>query len=734
MKNMTTWKGLVLSACVALAAAACGDDDPSKNNSSGTNVTTNNTTNNTTINNSTSNNDLCVGVDCSTEQPAPSCDGDNLVESVSDGCNSETGMCEFTEMRTDCAATDQVCMDGACVDGTDLCLGVDCGAPAPTCDGEIVVELADGTCDPATGMCMMGDETRTDCTETDQVCVDGACVADAGPCAGVTCDQPIDGCDLQEVVVYSGAGVCDMGTGACDFTAVETRTDCTATAEICVNAACVADDDASVAAGDLVITEFMQNPAAPVDDTYGEWFEIYNATARTLDIEGLILDDGSNQLTIAGPGGTFPVPGFSYVVVGKNQIVDDQDPAYNGGVDVDIVFDNMSLANGSDAVTIFAADGITVIDTVAWDNGATFPDGNGVAAMFGGENDPLVDDNADGQFWCEAITPYGKGDLGTPGTANEPCPEPVPPMVTTIYDIQDTSAANHPAQDVPLILEDVVITAIGDGRLFVQEPGGGQYSGIYVSAFSLDLSTLTVGDVVRLEGSYDEGNGGTSGLTSFTAEAMVPANMQMTVAPEIVASSDLATDVGAEPWEGVLIQVVEAGVTNSNPDGPGNDFGEFRLDASIRVDEFLFDFDAEATGDPANCWIFESLTGPLNYSFGNFKILPRDANDFVVADATLTSQGAAANVMVGMGGLNYSPSSLCVATGATVTWDWSSGLHDVESRDAGAMTPAATKTLDSPDLMMAGDQYTFTFADAGSYHYLCSYHAASMQGQVVVVE
>lgn len=724
MRSATGWKSLVLSICVAFAAAACGDDDPSKdpNNTTANNTTTNNTTNNT------SNNDLCADVNC-TAEPAE-CDGDEVVEFTSEGCDPETGMCEFTESRTDCTASGEVCMNGQCVT-EDLCAGVTCEPEAPTCDGDTVVQIGAGMCDPDTGMCSQGEETRTDCTDSDQICMNGACVDDTSLCADVTCDQPDTQCQMQELVEYSGDGVCDEDTGECDFSAVESRTNCEDSGEICVNAACVADDDDSLNPGDLVITEFMQNPSA-VSDADGEWFEIYNATARTIDIEGIVLDDGSNQLTVTGTGGSFPVPGFSYLVVGKNDITDDQDSDYNGGLSVDIIFDNMSLSNSSDTVTIFAADGTTVIDEVSWDDGATFPDGNGAAAMFGGEFDPATDDNADGSFWCKAITPYGAGDLGTPGSANDACPQPT---VTTIYDIQDQTSADAANEGFPLILEDVVVTAIDGGNLFVQEPAGGQYSGIYVTAFDVDTSTLSVGDVIRLEGSFTEDfSFPTRNLTTFVTTAVVPANMQMAIAPEVVSSEELATEVSAEPWEGVLIQVVEAGITSSNPDGPDNDFDEFRVDGSVRVASFFYDYNAGTNGDPANCWIFDEITGPLNYSFGNFKIVPRDANDFVVADATLTSSGATGTSMVGMGGLNFSPSNICIDAGGTVDWTWSSGLHDVESRDAGATMPAATKVLDSPDLMMAGDTFSFTFNDAGSYRYLCSYHPSTMTGQVVVLE
>ncbi len=721
MKNMKLWKGLALSACVALAAVACGDDDPSKETNN-TNVTTNNSTsNNMTTNNTTANNDLCAMVDCAANLPAPTCDGDVAVTSTSTGCDPETGMCGFDENREDCAANGETCSDGQCV-VADLCFEVTCDTPEPSCNGDTAIVPGAESCNPANGMCEPDQPAQTtDCAANNQICVDGACVDDTGPCAGVSCDQPADGCDGQDLVTYSGAGVCDMATGDCDFTAVETRTDCTATGEICLAGACAADNDTSVSAGDLVITEYMQNPAA-VSDNDGEWFEIYNATPRTLDINGLILDDGANQLTIAGAAN---VAGFSYVLVAKNA-----DNATNGGLPpVDIEFSNISLANGDDTITIYASNGTDIIDQVAYDNGATFPDGNGVSGQFGAEFDVTSDDNADGSFWCPSRrTVYGAGDFGTPAAPNEVC---LPAAVTrTVYDLQDENAADHPVFGTRVNVVDVIISATDGGdHLFVQEANGGQYSGIFVATDSVDISTFAVGDVVDIDGFYSEGSGTeTTGTSMIEALSVTSKNMTGNVMPEVLTTEELSTEAGAEPWEGVLVQVLEPGVTDGSLS-----FGEFSIDANLLVDDLLYDYDTNV-GDPANCWIFSQLTGPLDYRFGGFKIVPRDANDFVTADTTLTSSGAVGVSTVGAGGNSFTPGNICVDSGATVTWTWAGGFHDVESRDAGTNTPSATKALDSQDLQMAGDAFAFTFNDAGSYHYLCSYHPTAMTGQVIVLE
>ncbi len=166
------------------------------------------------------------------------------------------------------------------------------------------------------------------------------------------------------------------------------------------------------AAGDLVITEIMQNPAA-VDDNIGEWFELFNATDEYVNLNGLTFqDDGTDTFTVAAD--VIAAPG-SYLVLGISDV-----PADNGGVPVDFAYaDAMILANGSDEVEILAADN-TSIDRVAYDDGATFPDPTGAAMAL----DPAVlpdGDNNDGGNWCTALLPYGDGDLGSPGEANLSC-------------------------------------------------------------------------------------------------------------------------------------------------------------------------------------------------------------------------------------------------------------------------------------------------------------------------
>jgi hypothetical protein len=82
----------------------------------------------------------------------------------------------------------------------------------------------------------------------------------------------------------------------------------------------------------------------------------------------------------------------------------------------------------------------------------------------------------------------------------------------------------------------------------------------------------------------------------------------------------------------VVIRVENVEVTNANPDGPDNDYGEFEVGGSLRVDDRLH----EVTPDPVDGDTFDALVGPLYFSFNNSKLLPRDENDVITGPPQLS--------------------------------------------------------------------------------------------------
>jgi len=183
--------------------------------------------------------------------------------------------------------------------------------------------------------------------------------------------------------------------------------------------------------GDVVINEIMQNPAA-VSDSAGEWFELVNPTGSAIDINGWTIQDNGSDVHVIANGGPLVIAAGGYLVLGNNG-----DSGTNGGVSVDYVYgSSFFLANGADELVLLD-DTNTEIDRVEWDGGPNFPDPSGASMSL---QDPAMD-NLVGANWCEASTPFGAGDFGTPGTGNDCGGAPAGPGDVVINEIMQNPAA-----------------------------------------------------------------------------------------------------------------------------------------------------------------------------------------------------------------------------------------------------------------------------------------------------
>ncbi len=173
-------------------------------------------------------------------------------------------------------------------------------------------------------------------------------------------------------------------------------------------------DEGAWSQGDVLITEIMNNPGA-VADPEGEWVEILNVSERTLVLNGVWLTSSvdSDAHQIMADDVISLEPGEYFIMGGSD------DQSVNGGVEVDYVWDGTTLSNESDEFSI-EADGV-VLDAVAWDDGATFPDAAGASMSL----DPShydVTTNDSGDWWCSAAQQWSStSDAGSPGEENEYC-------------------------------------------------------------------------------------------------------------------------------------------------------------------------------------------------------------------------------------------------------------------------------------------------------------------------
>ncbi len=214
-------------------------------------------------------------------------------------------------------------------------------------------------------------------------------------------------------------------------------------------------------------------------------------------------------------------------------------------------------------------------------------------------------------------------------------PPPPPTPTHTIFEIQFTE---DPSGDSPLVGQVVTTTGIvyatypGDG--FAIAEASGPWHGIYVFYPSGDLPE--VGDEVVVIGEVQEFFGLTE-LADF-AQYVVASSGHTPYTPAVVDTGQIATGSSeAESYEGVFVAVEQVTVTN-----PDAGFGEWFIDdgsGEVMVDDL-----GDYSYTPSLNELLFLVRGMLYYSFGDFKIEPRNDNDILLAPNLAISKVAPTNV------------------------------------------------------------------------------------------
>lgn len=182
----------------------------------------------------------------------------------------------------------------------------------------------------------------------------------------------------------------------------------------------------------------------------------------------------------------------------------------------------------------------------------------------------------------------------------------------TIVEIQETVQGNGAS---PLLGQSVtttgIVTAAYANGFWIQD-GAGMWTGVYVNQAD---PTVVQGDEVTLTGLVEEN----FGLTRLNNVADLMVNSSGNTLPTPISVS--TADAGTEAYESVLIQVSSATCLDANLG-----FGEWLIDdgsGDYRVDDVLYD------AAPVQFNEYD-LVGIAYYSFNNFKMLPRDADDVTI--------------------------------------------------------------------------------------------------------
>ncbi|MCB9521549.1 MAG: lamin tail domain-containing protein [Myxococcales bacterium] len=308
----------------------------------------------------------------------------------------------------------------------DPCADVVCDSPpAPICEGiGAVITFTGGTC--VDGACEYVPD-RFDCGFFG-ACVDGACVG-LDPCLGVVCETPPSPYCVGDIVrTPYGPGVCDVGL--CSY-ADEATEDCSISAGACVAGSC---QSPAIVLGELVITELMVNPAGT--DAGYEWFEVYNASARALNLNGVtVSDDGTDAFAI---GADVIVASHAHAVIGASVIA-----APNVAFEWNAA-GTFDLANTADELVIRL--GSIELDRVDYDTAGGWAIPNGASLSL---DPPLTtsSDNDDPASYCTGTGVYdGLGNRGTPGEPNLSCAATVA-LAPTPGDLVITEYMANPTDD-----------------------------------------------------------------------------------------------------------------------------------------------------------------------------------------------------------------------------------------------------------------------------------------------
>jgi DNA/RNA endonuclease G (NUC1) len=202
----------------------------------------------------------------------------------------------------------------------------------------------------------------------------------------------------------------------------------------------------------IVITELMANPGGTVQDSSGEYVEVYNAGRFPVNMKGMIVNDQSGS----GVGGTdtiptdFIVPSGAYRVMGRSTNTSKNGGItvhYNyvqklGGISTLLQFSN----SAADHFRIRTATGVTV-DSAGYTNAGT-------AAVAGRAreltNVALDNRTIDGASWAQATTNYESANRGTPGAVNSTSTTLPPPGQPATVTLLPTSVQLAPGGTVQM--------------------------------------------------------------------------------------------------------------------------------------------------------------------------------------------------------------------------------------------------------------------------------------------
>jgi len=186
----------------------------------------------------------------------------------------------------------------------------------------------------------------------------------------------------------------------------------------------------------------------------------------------------------------------------------------------------------------------------------------------------------------------------------------------SVYDIQYSTTGDSPYSGQTVNTGGIVTAVEPSGQFFIQG-GPGAWNGIFVYDTQQQVA---VGDSVTFTADVSEYYDLTE-LSGVTGLTVVSSGNQL-YAPVVITTGTMD-----EPYEGVLIKINNAVCTNVDAG-----YGMWTIDdgsGALNTDDDIYSYTPTANEH-------YDITGIGHYSYGEYKILPRDINDITVASGINT--------------------------------------------------------------------------------------------------
>lgn len=192
-----------------------------------------------------------------------------------------------------------------------------------------------------------------------------------------------------------------------------------------------------------------------------------------------------------------------------------------------------------------------------------------------------------------------------------------PPDYVSIYDIQYTTDASGNSPYAGQTVETSgIVTAKYNSGYFIQN-GVGPWTGIHV--FN-NTNSPAVGDSISIVGNVVEH----FNMTQITSVTSFVNHSSGNIVPQAVQITSAQSKT--EPYEGVLVKVVNAECTNVN-----SGFGMWKINSGVdssKVHSLIYAY-TPILGAVYN------ITGVMNFSFDEFRVCPRNINDIEVLNSNI---------------------------------------------------------------------------------------------------